>query len=190
MNPPNARRLGATEWLPAERLGQLDMDARIRPWLIGKGLITLRMKEVCGDRFDSHLIAQWTGLLSDAHRSSLRVADSAGLFRNVELCCAGQVWVFAETVIPDSTLCAYPWLAELGDASLGEFLSELSGVERSSYEYAYVPAQDPLAARALRGAEIAPAGLWARRSRIQFRGVPLLSHEVFLPSTGRIGPGS
>ena len=38
-----------TEWLPAERLGQLDMDARMRPWLIGKGLITLRMKEVCGD---------------------------------------------------------------------------------------------------------------------------------------------
>ena len=121
-------------------------------------------------------------MLSDAHRSSLRVADSAGLFRNVELCCAGQVWVFAETVIPDSTLCAYPWLAELGDASLGEFLSELSGVERSSYEYAWVPAEDPLSARALRGAEIAPAGLWARRSRIQFRGVPLLSHEVFLPS--------
>ena len=73
-----------------------------------------------------------------------------------------------------------------GGHSLGEFLSELPGVERSSYEYAYVPAQDPLAARALHGAEIAPAGLWARRSRIQFRGVPLLSHEVFLPSTGRL----
>jgi chorismate-pyruvate lyase len=52
--------------------------------------------------------------------------------------------------------------------------------------YAYVPAQDLLAARALRGAEIAPAGLWARRSRIQFSGVSLLSHEVFLPSTGRL----
>jgi chorismate-pyruvate lyase len=43
-----------------------------------------------------------------------------------------------------------------------------------------------IGARALRGAGIAPAGLWARRSRIQFRGVPLLSHEVFLPSTGRL----
>ena len=93
----------------------------MRPWLIGKGLITLRMKEVCGDRFDSRLIEQWSGLLSDAHRSSLRVADSAGLFRNVELYCAEQVWVFAETVIPDSTLCAHPWLAELGEASLSEF---------------------------------------------------------------------
>jgi chorismate--pyruvate lyase len=144
------------------------------------------MQEVCGDRFSSRLIGQWTGLLSDAHRSSLRVADSAGLFRNVELSCGEQVWVFAETVIPDSTLCAYPWLAELGEASLSEFLSELSGVERSSYEYARVLAQDPLAARALRDAEIAPAGLWARRARVRYRGVPLLSHEVFLPSMGRV----
>jgi chorismate lyase len=189
MNPP-LRRHDATEWLPAERLGQLDVDARTRPWLIGKGLITLRMKEACGDRFASRLLGQWTGLLTDVHRASLRVGDSAGLFRNVELCCAEQVWVFAETVIPDSTLCAHPWLAELGDTSLSEFLSELSGVERSSYEYAHVPAQEPLAARALHGADIAPAGLWARRSRVQFRGTPLLSHEVFLPSMGRIGTGS
>jgi chorismate lyase len=187
MNPPNPRPLDTTEWLPAERLGQLDMDARMRPWLIGKGLITLRMKEACGDRFASRLVGQWTGLLSDAHRTSLRVRDSAGLFRNVELSCAGQVWVFAETVIPDSTLCAYPWLAELGEASLSEFLNELSGVERSSYEYARIPAQEPLAARALHGADITPAGLWARRARVQFRGAPLLSHEVFLPSMGQTG---
>jgi len=186
MNPPNPRRLDAPEWLPAERLGQLDMDARLRTWLIGKGLITLRMKEACGDRFTSRLLGQWTGLLTDEHRSSLRVADSAGLFRNVELCCADQVWVFAETVIPDSTLCAHPWLAELGEASLSEFLQELSGVERSSHEYARIPAQDPLAERALHGADIVPAGLWARRTRVQFRGVPLLAHEVFLPATGRI----
>jgi chorismate lyase len=186
MNPPNARRLDTTDWLPAERLGQLDMDARMRPWLIGKGLITMRMKEACGDRFASRLLGQWTGLLTEVHRSTLRVTDSAGLFRNVELCCADQVWVFTETVIPDSTLVAHPWLAELGDAPLSEFLQELSGVERSSYEYARIPAEEPLAARALHGADIAPAGLWARRSRVQFRGVPLLSHEVFLPSMGRI----
>jgi hypothetical protein len=28
--------------------------------------------------------------------------------------------------------------------------------------------------------------LWARRTRVQYRGVPLLSHEVFLPSMGRV----
>jgi len=103
----------------------------------------------------------------------------------VELSCADQVWVFAQSVIPDATLCAHPWLAELGDSPLGELLATLSGVERSSYEYAWLRADDPLSARALRGADVAPQGLWARRSRILLRGAPLLAQEAFLPSTGR-----
>jgi len=35
------------------------------------------------------------------------------------------------------------------------------------------------------GADVAPPGLWARRSRILLRGAPLLAQEAFLPSTGR-----
>jgi chorismate-pyruvate lyase len=116
----------------------------------------------------------------------LRVRDAAGLFRDVELRCGEQVWVFAQSVIPDSTLCVHPWLAELGDSLLGEMLSALSGVERSSYEYAWLAADDALSARALRGAEVAPAGLWARRSRVWLRGLPLLTQEAFLPAAGRI----
>ena len=79
----------------------------------------------------------------------------------------------------------HPWLAELGDSSLGETLNELSGVERSSYEYAWLPAADALCARALREADLKPAGLWARRSRVQLRAAPLLVQEVFLPAMGR-----
>jgi chorismate lyase len=189
MQRTHARKSDPVQWLPAERLGQLEVDARVRPWLIGKGLITLRMKDACGERFASRLVDQWTGLLSDSHKSCLRVADHAGLFRDVELCCADQVWVFVQSVIPDSTLVMHPWLAELGDSSLGEMLSGLSGVERSSYEHAYLPADDALSARALRAAEVTPGGLWARRSRVSLRGAPLLTHEAFLPATGaRIGP--
>ena len=55
------------QWLPAERLGQVTVDAHVRPWLIGKGLLTLRMKAVCGERFSLRLVDQWTGLLSAAH---------------------------------------------------------------------------------------------------------------------------
>ena len=39
--------------------------------------------------------------------------------------------------------------------------------------------------RALRGAEVKPVGLWARRTRIALRGAPLLMQEVFLPGMGR-----
>jgi len=185
MTPNNARRIDSIQWLPAERLGQFDLDATLRAWLIGRGLITLRMRAACGERFGLRQVEQWTGLLEGTLQSALRVGDNAGLFREVELCCADQVWVFAQTVIPDSTLCAHPWLAELGDASLSETLHELSGVERSSYEYAWLPVADRLSMRALREAELTLPGLWARRSRIRLHGAPLIVQEVFLPAMGR-----
>lgn len=173
------------QWQPQERLGQLAMDAQLRPWLIGKGLLTLRLRSTCGARFGLQLVDQWTGLLSASHRAALRCEDNAGLFRDVEMCCGDSVWVFCQSVVPDSTLCVHPWLAELGDAALGETLSDLSGVERSAYEYAWLPTREALTARALRDAQIRPAGLWARRARIGLRGAPLLTQELFLPAMGR-----
>lgn len=173
------------QWQPQERLGQLAMDAQLRPWLIGKGLLTLRLRSTCGARFGLRLVDQWTGLLSASHRAALRCEDTAGLFRDVEMCCGDSVWVFGQTIVPDSTLCGHPWLAELGDMALGETLSELSGVERSAYEYAWLPTGEAVTARALRGAQIKPAGLWARRARIGLRGAPLLIQELFLPAMGR-----
>lgn len=185
MTPGKARPIDAIQWLPAERLGQLAVDAQVRSWLIGKGLLTLRMQASCGERYSLRLVDLWTGLLSPAHKAALRSADNAGLFRDVEVCCGKQVWVFEQTIMPDSTLCAHPWLAELGDSALGETLSDLSGVERSSYEYAWLPVEEAVTAHALREAEVKPAGLWARRSRISLRSAPLLIQELFLPAMGR-----
>jgi chorismate-pyruvate lyase len=184
MTQSRVRPFEAVQWQPAERLGQLSVDAHLRPWMIGKGLLTLRLKGACGE-FDLRLVDQWTGTLTPALKSVLRTDDHAGLFRDVEMFCNEQVWVFAQTVVPDSTLCAHPWLAELGDSALGETLSDLSGVERGPYEYAWLPAADPLTQRALRDAEITPAGLWARRSRLTLRNAPLVDQELFLPAMGR-----
>jgi chorismate lyase len=180
-----APAIETVQWLPAERLGQLTMDAPLRSWLIGKGLLTERLKAVCGERFKLRLVDQWTGLLNSAHQAALRSTDKAGLFRDVEMSHGDTVWVFAQTIVPDSTLCTHPWLAELGDSALGETLSGLSGIERSSYEYARLPVNDAVTARALRDAELKPAGLWARRSRMSLRGAPMLIQELFLPAMGR-----
>jgi chorismate--pyruvate lyase len=179
------RNMNSVQWHPAERLGELPVDGRVRSWLIGKGLLTVRMKEACGARYALHLVDQWTGLLNPAYQAALRCSDNAGLFRDVEVCCGDQVWVFEQTIMPDSTLCAHPWLAELGDSALGETLADLSGVERSSYEYAWLPVEEAVTARALRDAQLKPAGLWARRSRVSLRGAPLLIQELFLPAVGR-----
>ena len=186
MTRGSARPIESIQWQPQERLGQLSMDAQLRPWLIGTGLLTLRLREACGERFALRLVDQWTGLLSASHKAALRTEDNAGLFRDVEMCCGHSVWVFGQTIVPDSTLCVHPWLAELGDSALGETLAVLSGVERSPYEYAWLPTEEAVVARALRDAEIKPAGLWARRARIALRGASLLIQELFLPVVGRV----
>ena len=183
---PGKARDESIQWLPAERLGQLSVDAQVRPWLIGKGLLTQRLKSVCGERFSLRLVDQWTGLLGADLQAALRSTDNAGMFRDVEMCNDECVWVFEQTVMPDSTLVAHPWLAELGGASLGETLNDLSAVERSSYEYAWLPAAQAVAARALRDAQVMPAGLWARRSRVSLRRAPLLIQELFFPAMGRV----
>jgi len=180
----HAQSLYAVDWVPAERLGEFTVDPRLRPWLIGKGLLTQRMREACGERFALRLVDQRTGLLDAALRAAVPTSDSAGLFRDVEMCNGENVWVFTQSVVPDSTLCAHPWLAELGDSALGETLSELSGVQRSSYEYAWLPADDAVTACALRTADVKPMRLWARRARISLRGAPMLTQEIFLPAMG------
>jgi len=177
---------GPVVWLPAERLGQFSVDGALRPWLIGKGLLTQRLKAVCGERFVFRLVEQSTGLLSQELRRGLGSADSAALFRDVEMRCGERVWVYAQTVLPDSTLGAHPWLAELGDSALGETLKDLTGLERSPYEYAWLPAADPLCARACQHAGVNPVGLWARRSRFTLRAAPMLVQELFLPSLGSL----
>jgi chorismate--pyruvate lyase len=182
MMPAKQATEARVDWLPAERLGQVSIDARLRAWLIGKGLLTMRLKAACTGSFTLRMIDQWTGLLQTGHRQGLRTEDTAGLFRDVEMECDGQVWVFAQSVIPDSTLSAHPWLAELGDSALGETLCGLSGYERSAYEFGWLPANLPIVARALRNAAVRPAGLWARRSRISLRGAPILVQELFLPA--------
>jgi chorismate--pyruvate lyase len=180
-----SRPLDSVRWHPAERLGQMNVESNVRSWLIGKDLVTLRMKAVCGEHFTLRVVDQWSGLLGAAHKSALRCADSDALYRDVEMRHGDNIWVFEQTIMPDSTLCAHPWLAELGDSALAETLGDLSGIERSFYEYAWLPAAEPVTARALRHAEVKPAGLWARRARVALRGAPLLIQELFLPAMGR-----
>lgn len=174
------------DWLPAERLGQFSIDLQVRSWLIGKGLLTVRLRAVCGERYDFRLAEQSLGFLDSSQQRYLRCSDHAAMVRDVEMRCGDRLWVFARTMFPDSTLSAHPWLAELGDSALGETLNDLSGVERSSYEYAWLPVASPLAARAARAAPEAVAGIWARRSRMALRGAPLLVQELFMPGMGGV----
>jgi chorismate--pyruvate lyase len=184
MKSKPVRSFQSIQWLPAERLGQLHVEATLRPWLIAKGTLSTRLKAAHAEHFVLELVDQWSGPLTSSQKLGLRSDDAAGMFCDLEMRRGTRTLVFAQTVTPDSTLSLHPWLAELADTALDATLDGLSAVERSSYEYAWLPEDEPLAARVLRGADVRPAGLWARRSRITLRGAPLLMQEVFLPGMG------
>jgi fumarylpyruvate hydrolase len=123
--------------------------------------------------------------LSSTLCERLQLDDADCLLRDVEFCVDGERLVFAQTVLPASTLARYPWLRELGDSPLGEALRRVDEpLEREPLEYAELPDQHPLALAARTGA--AEALLWARRAVYRLGGLPILVQEVFLPELLRM----
>ena len=159
------------------------LDGRLRDWLTGEGLLTERLRKLGTGPLSLRVVHQDLGTLGAEQRALLGVTSESCLRREVELCIARTPMVYAQTLVPDSTLRALPWLAELGDSPLGEMLQALSGVTRAAYEYADLSPADPLAARAQRDLPPEARGMLpARRGLVTIRGHALLVHEAFLPS--------
>ena len=160
-----------------------DLDARIANWLAEPGPISARLRALTGDETRLRVGPQGLATLGAEPRLLLGVTTDNCFVREIELLARREPCLYAQTLVPDSTLRAYPWLAELGDSPLGDMLAALSGVTRSTFEYADLPPAHPLAARAQRdvppGAQVT---LPARRATITVRGHALLVQDVFLPA--------
>lgn len=182
-------------WTALDRV-ESQVPPELRSWLAEPGLLTARIRELCGDRMRFRML----GPLRAAHVSAgiqarLGRRDERALLREIEFCHLRERVLYAQTVLPDSTVRSHPWLRELGDSPIGESLRRAGGaLEREPLEYAALPVDDALA-RAARGAS--PDGsaetLWARRAVYRLDGDPILVQEVFLPAlllvrTGRTQP--
>ena len=137
----------------------------LRSWLTEPGLLTARLRATCTGGFGLHVLEH------------SEPAGSAPATRRIFLRCGEQACVYAETLIPESTLAAHPWLAVLGDEPLGERLAMEPGVTRSEFRFSLLTdAELP--------AELAgTAGtLWARQSEFTLEGGSLTVTEIFLPA--------
>jgi fumarylpyruvate hydrolase len=174
-----------TQWSPLADVGAR-APQELLSWLAEPGLLTARVRALCGPAMAFRRL----GGLREAPLSStlcerLQLGDVDCLLRDVEFCFDGERLVFAQTVLPASTLARYPWLRELGDSPLGEALRRVDEpLEREPMEYAELPGQHPLALAARSGA--AGALLWARRAVYRLGGFPILVQEVFLPELLRM----
>src|SRR5688572_6782872 len=150
-------------------------------WLAETGLLTERLRACCDGQPGLSVVALTEAPIADDDAAILRAAGLRAFVREIELTCDGRPWVFAQTLVPQSTLVRQGWLSTLGGAALGERLAAVPGLERGPLEFTRLVAGDRLYHRALRERADPPASLWARRSWFAIAGDRLLVQEVFLP---------
>jgi chorismate lyase len=171
-------------WLSGPELLR-GVPAGLAGWLTATGLLTERIRAAAGAPPSVRVVEERLGFLTGEQQVLLEAPAASCFVRQVELLGAGRPWVFAESLVPDHTLELHPWLAELGDSSLGATLAGIPGVSRGPLEFAPLPAAHPLAASALGRLARAPDVVWARRSWFALRGRRLLVQEVLLAEPDR-----
>jgi chorismate--pyruvate lyase len=173
---------GADAWLPFAECRDR-VPAILEPWLAEPGLLTARVRAACGAAARLRMLRLEPAPLDPHVARRLGVEDATCLLREIEFTCGTRRWIFAQTVLPQSSVQRHPWLRELGDRALGESLSAVEDVRREPLEYRELPGSHPLAQAA--GADAAGSALWARRAVYRLGDWPILVQEVFLPALGR-----
>jgi chorismate--pyruvate lyase len=177
--PPPA---GADVWQPFAECRER-VPAALEPWLAEPGLLTSRVRAACGSAARLRLLRLEPAPLDPHVGRRLGVEDATCLLREIEFTCGARRWIFAQTVLPQSSVQRHPWLRELGDKPLGESLNAVEDVRREPLEYLELHGGHGLAL----AAGVAGPGqrVWARRAVYRLGAWPILVQEVFLPALGR-----
>ena len=173
---------GADAWRPFEEC-RARVPPVLQPWLEEPGLLTARVRAACGAATRLRMLRLDPAPLDPHVARRLGIEDVTCLLREIEFTCGTRRWIFAQTVLPQSSVKRHPWLRELGDRALGESLSAVEDVRREPLEYRELAGSHPLAQAA--GADAAGGPLWARRAVYRLGDWPILVQEVFLPALGR-----
>ena len=145
--------------------------------MLDKGSLTQRLIDQSKNNFSVEVYGQQLAAPRLDESNLLNLAyKRAALVREVFLCGNNQPWVFARSIIPQSTLTGrLRALRHLDNRPLGAVLFSDPTMTRGPMEIARIPAaaipdnrQDP------------HATLWGRRSVFYLDNKPLLVSEIFL----------
>ena len=173
---------GDDVWLPfGEIRGRV--PPALEPWLAEPGLLTARVRAACGTATRLRLLRLVPVPIDPRVARRLGSNDHTCLLREIEFTCGPRRWIFAQSVLPQSTVQQHPWLRELGDNGLGESLNAVEDVRREPLEYLELHGGHDLAL----AAGVADPGqrVWARRAVYRLGAWPIMVQEVFLPALGR-----
>jgi chorismate--pyruvate lyase len=169
-------RQGARQlrWRDGRRYRSNAMPAPLRPWLFAEGSLTQRLLDLSAGDFRVQVLAQrWQR--PQLHEARLLDLDPAALtlVREVILFGRGQPWVYARSILPESTLTGdLRRLRKLQNSSLGALLFTFAQLRRQPFELAYCAT----------ASQYDNSGLWGRRSRFEVDARALIVSEFFLPA--------
>lgn len=170
-------------WRSAHGLRVQGLPDDMAGWLFDSESLTKRLRQAGRGDFRVRLLKQQLERPLLCERRELGLSDRAyALVRQVHLYCAGELVVYARTVMPLSVLrgrsCA---LARLGGKPLGEMLFRDKSMHRSPMEIAKISTNDLFYRWGVPQGHSPRGQIWERRSVFHLGGKSLLVNEMFMP---------
>ena len=176
-------------WYLTRELRHGLVPGALAAWLLDPGSLTARLMAACPGGFSVRVLSQrWhTPLHNESKRMGMQPRRMS-FIREVYLCCDGQPWVFARTVIPRKTLSGrQKHIARLGSRPLGAVLFADPHMRRDEIEVSCLHPGERMYDQAAAALADKPAVIWGRRSVFYLNDKPLLVNEIFLPGIARAG---
>lgn len=164
-----------TRWTHLRRVSQLHAPLQWRRWLTNRDSLTQHLVNASQGNFRVRLIKQGWERPTPSESRSLNISDrELAVVREVQLLGNDNVWVYARSVIPASTLTGRErQLHHVGNRSLGTILFTDPTMRRGPLQISQIHLSDQ-------------ASVWGRRSVFYLSGKPLLVSEVFLPELEQV----
>ncbi len=170
-------------WRPADEVLACGVSANIRRQLLKTGSLTCNLECQTQRKFRVELInSGWFYAKPSEAKVLGMLSREKAWVREVFIRCDHEIWVYAWSVFPPSTLIGkYKSLQRVGCRSLDKILFNQPDVQRSEFQLVQIEFGNPIYHKVMREETVLPDALWARRSCYKIDNKPLLMSEVFLP---------
>ncbi len=166
----------AAHWQTRAQFSAQSVPPGLRPWLFDAGSLTRRLVQASAGQFRVSVVDQRWGRATPEEARLLHIDPrQVCRLREVLLFGADTPWVFARSVLPESSLRGSSrFLRHLQSRPLGALLFQSPQTTREHVDYARLTGND------FPGCDLAET-IWGRRSVFRFHHHPLLVGEYFLP---------
>ena len=156
------------------------MDSLTYSLLADRGSLTNRFKQMMGKKPDLTRLSQGRQFVSWQERQLLSMNDrEMALVREIKMGDGAQDWMFARTIVPNSTLKGEARrISFLNDTPIGNILFGRNGATRTSMN---VSLTWELPQSLIELGVLPEQPLWERCSIFEFTSGPLMVTELFLP---------